>query len=170
MAEKERTLRVEAEKCFLSSESRVFKTEQFIKETRRMSGADDFLFKIAEGILSSLRDFSFERGTESAYFASTEGGEHSFLFRFGCQIDSDLPLLTARMWADICWRETDTAVFQAIAAYGPTRSIRRWPTITWKPDTRTPPRRQPVLRNIPVRAAATVTVKKSPTKAVSKIR
>ena len=94
MAEKERTLRVEAEKCFLSSESRVFKTEQFIKETRRMSGADDFLFKIAEGILSSLRDFSFERGTESAYFASTERGEHSFLFRFGCQIDSDLPLLT----------------------------------------------------------------------------
>ena len=94
MAEKERTLRVEAEKSFLSSESRVFKTEQFIKETRRMSGTDDFLFKIAEGVLSSLRDFSFEKEMGSAYFVSTEGGEHSFLFRFGCQIESDLPLLT----------------------------------------------------------------------------
>ena len=86
-------MRVDAEKVFLSSESRVFKTEQFIKETRRMAGADDFLFKIAEGILASLRVFSFEKEMGKAYFVSTEGGEHSFLFRFGCQIATDLPLL-----------------------------------------------------------------------------
>ena len=88
-----RTLRVEAEKCFLSSESRIFKTDGFIKQTRRMSGTDDFLFKIAEGILASLRAFSFGKETDRAYLVVTEDGAHSFIFRFGCQIVTDLPLL-----------------------------------------------------------------------------
>ena len=85
-------LKVDAEKCFLSSESRVFKTDRFMKETRRMSGVDDFLFKIAEGILSSLRSFSFEKETGRAYLISAADGEHTFLFRFGCQICSELDL------------------------------------------------------------------------------
>lgn len=89
------TLKVDAEKCFLSSESRVFKTDRFIKETRRMAGVDDFLFKIAEGIVSSLRLFSFEKkgGEGKAYLVTSEDGAHSLMFRFGCQIITDLPLL-----------------------------------------------------------------------------
>ncbi len=91
---KEWLLRVDADKCYLSSESRVYKTDGFIKETRRMSGVDDFLFAIADGIVSSLRNFSFEKNLDTAYLASVGGGEHSFLFRFGCQVLSDLPLLS----------------------------------------------------------------------------
>lgn len=92
MESRELTLKVDAEKCFLSSESRVFKTDRFIKETRRLSGVDDFLFKIAEGVLDSLRSFSFEKETGGAYLVSVAQGEHTFLFRFGCQILSDLSL------------------------------------------------------------------------------
>ena len=91
---KEWLLRVDADKCYLSSESRIYKTDGFIKETRRMSGVDDFLFAIADGIVSSLRNFSFEKNLDTAYLASVGGGEHSFLFRFGCQVLSDLPLLS----------------------------------------------------------------------------
>ncbi len=84
------TMRVETDKMFLSGESRIFKTERFMKETRKMAGVDDFVTKLAEGMFVSLARFD---SSQEGYLLVTEDGEHSFFVRFGEKITGDLPLL-----------------------------------------------------------------------------
>ncbi len=83
--------RVDTDKMYLSSESRIFKTERFIKETARMSGVDDFLTKIAEAVTSS--NLGLWSATDKNVLVSTEEGAHTVFFRFGKNVRTETKLL-----------------------------------------------------------------------------
>ncbi|MEG1536136.1 MAG: 3'-5' exonuclease, partial [Clostridia bacterium] len=82
------------EKIVLSSESRIFKTSNFIKITRNLKGLDGFLSKIAEGIVFQLPEIEkafFETAAADknlSFRLETVDKAHSFEFRFGFQTHS----------------------------------------------------------------------------------
>jgi len=47
-------LNIDSNLTILSDQSRIFKTELFIKQTKGLKGVDRFLEKISDGILLSL--------------------------------------------------------------------------------------------------------------------
>ena len=70
----------------LSDQSRIFKTELFIKQTKGLKGVDKFLEKISDGILLSLEKKQID--LKDAYIISLIDGQNSIFFKFGNAIDS----------------------------------------------------------------------------------
>ncbi len=65
----------------LSDASRIFKTEQFIKQTRGLIDVDKYLAVLSDGILLALKDGKI-KSTES-YILSSIDGVNSFFIKFG---------------------------------------------------------------------------------------
>ena len=65
----------------LSDASRIFKTEQFIKQTRGLIDVDKYLAVLSDGILLALKDGKI-KSTES-YIISSIDGINSFFIKFG---------------------------------------------------------------------------------------
>ncbi len=92
-------LSIEINKHILSSQSKIYKTEQFIRETRHYLGMDKFLTKVFESLLNST-DKLLSSNTESmvsdsyinCYKLTTIDGLYTFYIRFGQQLNLDLKL------------------------------------------------------------------------------
>ena len=72
-------------KVALSSESRVYKTEQFVKQTRDLQSIDKFLNKISEGVLQNLikqnKDLKIDNNI--SFIVSTLDNKNKFFFKLG---------------------------------------------------------------------------------------
>ncbi len=72
-------------KVVLSSESRVYKTEQFVKQTRDLQSIDKFLNKISEGVLQNLikqnKDLKIDNNI--GFIVSTLDNKNKFFFKLG---------------------------------------------------------------------------------------
>lgn len=73
---------VNTEQNVLSSECQIYKTEHFIKDTRRLMGADFLISKIAEGIINNLHNIQ-QNKTDTYFKVETIDRQHTFLFTFG---------------------------------------------------------------------------------------
>lgn len=81
-------LTVNTEKTYLSSESALYKTERFIKQTHNLAGIDFFLSKIAETVIKNIQNIfvpTLKSNAGSCYAVSTDAG-HVINFRLGAQL------------------------------------------------------------------------------------
>jgi len=77
-------INVDINKTFLSSESSLFKTENFIKQTKYISNIDFFVSKIAESIQKNF--FLFEKELTNYYDISINNDLFTISFSFGKKI------------------------------------------------------------------------------------
>lgn len=73
---------VNTEQSVLSSECQIYKTEHFIKDTRRLMGVNFLISKIAEGIINNFHKIK-QNKTDTYFKVETIDKEHTFLFAFG---------------------------------------------------------------------------------------
>ena len=81
-------LEVNANKQILSSETRIYKTESFFYQTKKISKVDTFVLNLAESILSvteKLKD-EFENTEINSFQIDTFDKSFSFCFRLGFQV------------------------------------------------------------------------------------
>ena len=71
-------------KTYLSSRRSVYKTEGFLRQTRKFLSVDKLLIKVAESIYSNYPNFT----SQSSVMVETEGKEYTLFFRFGAAIPS----------------------------------------------------------------------------------
>lgn len=85
---------VDMKKTVLSSTSLFFKTENFIKETRYVSGIDELLVKICETILFHKKEIvgedKFEKDDVNSFRISLANDEYCLFFKFGYLIGGEL--------------------------------------------------------------------------------
>lgn len=86
---------VDTEKSALSSECQLRKTERFIKETRRFLGVDFLISKLAESVILNFNLLSSiiktqNKSTTDCFKIQTDDKAHTFYFRFGYQLQTDL--------------------------------------------------------------------------------
>ena len=74
-------LNIDSNLTILSDQSRIFKTELFIKQTKGLKGVDRFLEKISDGILLSLDKKQID--LNDAYIITLMEGQNSIFFKFG---------------------------------------------------------------------------------------
>lgn len=82
-------IEVNTNKQILSSETRVYKTESFFYQTKKLSKVDTFILNIAEGLLSMTNELLLESKNESevnAFQIDTFDKSFSFYIRLGCQV------------------------------------------------------------------------------------
>ncbi len=80
---------VNSGKTILSSETKIFKTESFFYQTKKIANIDNFILKIAENFTNLFEKIKSLDGTNSAnaFCVQTLNGEFSFLFKLGYQIN-----------------------------------------------------------------------------------
>lgn len=85
---------IDMKKTVLSSTSLFFKTENFIKETRYVSGIDELLIKICEMILLHKKEIiggdKFEKDDIRGFRISLMNNEYCLFFKFGYLIGGEL--------------------------------------------------------------------------------
>lgn len=91
MIENSLKIRVDTQKIVLSSESCLYKTENFLKKTRYISNVDFFVSKLAEGLIRNFGEILLNENAKNEDFVNcfsvgTEDKEFSFLVKFGFQI------------------------------------------------------------------------------------
>ena len=80
-----KNITVNTKKLVLSSEASIYKTEQFIKSTRKLNGIDTFISKIAESVILNLKDFS---SVSDSIKVITFDNAYTIFFTFGKNINS----------------------------------------------------------------------------------
>jgi hypothetical protein len=82
-------IEVNTNKQLLSSETKIFKTEKFFYQTKKLSGIDKFVLKIAESMISlvpTLIDKYFLEESINAFKVETFDKSFSFFVRLGFQV------------------------------------------------------------------------------------
>ena len=82
-------IEVNTNKQLLSSETKIFKTEKFFYQTKKLSGIDKFVLKIAESMISlvpTLIDKYFLDESVTAFKVETFDKSFSFIVRIGYQV------------------------------------------------------------------------------------
>ena len=74
-------LNIDSNLTILSDQSRIFKTELLIRQTKGLKGVDRFLEKISDGILLSLDKKQVD--LNDAYIITLMEGQNSIFFKFG---------------------------------------------------------------------------------------
>lgn len=83
-------IKVDTSKTYLTSKCQLYKTENFIKQTKYISNVDFFISKISEGIICNLSNFKNSLPSMvDCYKAETKDKQFAFLFKFGEQIGSE---------------------------------------------------------------------------------
>ena len=82
---------VDTQKVVLSSESCLYKTENFFKKTKYISNVDFFVSKLAEGVIRNLDEILKNENTNGEDFVNcfsleTDDEEFCFLIKFGFQV------------------------------------------------------------------------------------
>lgn len=89
---------VDAAKSVLSSECGIYKTERFIKETRRFADTDLFVSKLAEGLILHINNTKLLgqnaslRNDIDCFRLETADGAHVFLVKFGKMTEATIML------------------------------------------------------------------------------
>lgn len=86
-------LEVNTGKIYLSSETKIYKTESFFYQTKKIAGVDNFVLKLAEStqkVIDKLREFELK--DDECFLISTIGGKFKFLFNLGKNLDKSLNL------------------------------------------------------------------------------
>lgn len=84
-------LEVNYGKQLLSSEIKIYKTESFFYQTKKIIGIDNFILKIAESIQNIVKKLN-NNLNGNCFLVKTVDSKFSFLFRLGFQIDSEIGL------------------------------------------------------------------------------
>ena len=82
---------INTEKTFLTSECSAYKTEAFIRATRKISHVDSFISKIAEGLWQNSFPFSSlyeNHNSDVSVMAETEDKMFTVFFRFGLSLNN----------------------------------------------------------------------------------
>lgn len=82
-------IEVNTNKQVLSSETKIYKTERFFYQTKKLSGIDKFVLKISESLLSVAKIIYQTFGSNeevNAFKVETFDKSFSFLIRFGFQV------------------------------------------------------------------------------------
>ncbi|MBQ8425277.1 MAG: AAA family ATPase [Clostridia bacterium] len=86
-------LEVNIGKQILSSEIKIYKTESFFYQTKKIVGIDNFVLKIAESISKIAKDLVGKNDkTNDCFFVKTVDNQFSFLFKLGFQLDKTFGL------------------------------------------------------------------------------
>ena len=86
-------LEVNIGKQLLSSEIKIYKTESFFYQTKKIVGIDNFVLKIAESISKIAKDLVGKNNSiNDCYFVKTVDNRFSFLFKLGFQLDKSFGL------------------------------------------------------------------------------
>lgn len=86
-------LEVNTGKIYLSSETKIYKTESFFYQTKKIAGVDNFVLKLAEStqkVIDKLREFELK--DDECFLISTLGGKFKYLFNLGKNLDKCLNL------------------------------------------------------------------------------
>lgn len=85
---------VNTQKILLSSKSVLYKTENFIKQTKYIANVDFFVSKLSEAITKNINDIVFAENFDvdslNCFCIKTNKNDLSFVFKFGYQIGADL--------------------------------------------------------------------------------
>lgn len=102
------------DKIFLSGDRRVYKTEGFIRLTRRISGADDFVSLVSDGVFAA----SFSPcNPENAVLAETEDKLFTLFFRQGLPCDERIGSGDLIFYKFISRGESETGAERNLADY-----------------------------------------------------
>ena len=87
--------KVDIKKTVLSSQTVIYKTENFIKQTRYITNVDFFISKLCEGIILNFTELlqgekNLLKDDVNCFRIQTADKQLSFLFKLGFQIDSQL--------------------------------------------------------------------------------
>ena len=85
-------IEVNTSKQILSSETKIYKTESFFYQTKKLASADRFVLKISESIMSlakTLEDKFFADENVNAFKVETFDKSFAFLVKFGFQVDEE---------------------------------------------------------------------------------
>ena len=77
------SIEVNTNKQILSSETRIFKTESFFYQTKKIANIDKLILKISESLLLIQKDIEKKYLNEKTFLVSTLGKEFSFYVKFG---------------------------------------------------------------------------------------
>ena len=83
-------IEVNTSKQILSSESKIYKTESFFYQTKKLAGVDRFVLKLSESMISlakTLADNFFGDKEVNCFKVDTFDKSFSFLVKFGFQLD-----------------------------------------------------------------------------------
>lgn len=86
-------LEVNTGKIYLSSETKIYKTESFFYQTKKIAGVDNFVLKLAEStqkVIDKLSEFKLK--DDECFLISTIGGKFKYLFNLGKNLDKSLNL------------------------------------------------------------------------------
>jgi hypothetical protein len=86
-------IKVDTKKTYLSSESQLYKTENFIKQTKYIVDVDFFISKIAENIVKNADMLLKDCGSDDklgCFLAQTSDKLFSLMFKFGEQLGAGL--------------------------------------------------------------------------------
>lgn len=84
-------VKIDTDKIILTSNCQLYKTENFIKQTKYISNVDFFISKLAEGVVKAFNFISPEKNKFNnieCYKIETTDKAFSFLFKFGYQIQN----------------------------------------------------------------------------------
>jgi len=85
---------IDTKKTVLSSNSLLYKTENFIKETKYITSIDFLLSKLCETILLNLQDITFNENEVlndiNSFLIKTSDNHFGFMFKFGYQLGLNL--------------------------------------------------------------------------------
>lgn len=89
----EYSIEVNTQKQILSSETKVYKTERFFYQTKKLAGIDKFILKISESLQNFARELKikYDNQTDDTNCFKVETYDKSFcyLFKFGFQIKNN---------------------------------------------------------------------------------
>ncbi len=89
----EYSIEVNTTKQILSSETKIYKTERFFYQTKKIAGIDKFILKISESLQSFARDLKEKYDTQTddtnCFKVETYDKNFCYLFKFGFQIKNN---------------------------------------------------------------------------------
>lgn len=89
----EYSIEVNTGKQILSSDTKIYKTERFFYQTKKLAGIDKFILKISESLQSFARDLKekYDNQTDdtNCFKVETVDKSFSYLFKFGFQIQNN---------------------------------------------------------------------------------
>ena len=89
----EYSIEVNTSKQILSSETKIYKTERFFYQTKKIAGIDKFILKISESLQTFARDLKEKYDTQTddtnCFKVETYDKNFCYLFKFGFQIKNN---------------------------------------------------------------------------------
>ncbi len=89
----EYSIEVNTGKQILSSDTKIYKTERFFYQTKKLAGIDKFILKISESLQSFARDlkekYDSQTDDTNCFKVETFDKSFSYLFKFGFQIQNN---------------------------------------------------------------------------------